>query len=161
MGKSTELHTLLCPAPPPLDTPHRPEQVTRRQREKSNHSGEIHRAEHPALPLVTSACTLSRQQASAPPSNRRSRTFQGNPQSDPRPCSAPVGLRSATRRQVALQQEKSNPGAKSNRFKSGRAGASSAPVVTPPVEKFRPFTRTVRHKRIFRILNDPMLKTNA
>ena len=131
MGKSTELHTLLCPAPPPLDTQLRPEQVTRRQREKSNHSGEIHRAEHPALPLVISACTLSRQQASAPPSNRRSRTFQGNPQSDPRPCSAPVGLRSATRRQVALQQEKSNPGAKSNRFKSGRAGASSAPIVAP------------------------------
>ena len=116
----------LCPAPPPLDTPHRPKQVTRTQREKSNHSGEIHRAEHPALPLVTSACTLSRQQASAPPSNRRSRTFQGNPQSRT-PCSAPVGLRSAHRRQVALQQGSPTPA----RSQTGSSPAARGPPAHP------------------------------
>ena len=40
----------LRPSPHPLDTPHRPKQVTRTQREKSNHSGEVHRATHTSSP---------------------------------------------------------------------------------------------------------------
>ena len=120
-----------CSAPRRLRLTHHTgptKQVVHRQREKSNRSGEIHRAEHPALPLTTSACTQDQQgKQVCHQASRRIQTAQGNPQSDPRPCSAPFGLRSAQRHQVAPQQEKSNPGAKSNRLKSCRAGASSAP----------------------------------
>ena len=161
MGKSTKLHTLLCPAPPPLDTPHRPEQVTRRQREKSNHSGEIHRAEHPALPLVTSACTLSRQQASAPPSIEEKSNLPGKSTERPAALLCPVWPPLGTTAPSSATTGEVEPRREVKPVQVRPRGGLQRTHRRTTFEKVRSFTRTVRHKRIFRILNDPMLKTNA
>ena len=151
----------LRPAPPPLDTPHRPMQVTRRQPEKSNHSGEIHRATHtssaphglrPHTESPASKCAAEQQEKSNLPGKSTERPAAllcpGRPPlSTPAPSSATTG-EVEPRREVKPVQVRPRGGLQRTHRRT-------------TFEKVHSFTRTVRHKRIFRILNDPMLKTNA
>ena len=98
----------LRPSPPPLDTPHRPMQVTRRQPEKSNHSGEINRATHtssaphglrPHTESPASKCAAEQQDKSILP---------GKSTGTPQPAPVGAALHPGDSRRAVKQQEKSN-----------------------------------------------------